>query len=118
MPFWWISRRQPDGAELARRLTEEAQRPARAGDRSAHRAEARLAPGSRRRHSPLDQDVDALVEGSVTIVGDQVRVSVRLVDASSNRGLWARRYQGHRDELSTLEAQIARDIAAQVARAP
>ena len=54
--------------------------------------------------------VDAVVEGSVTRSGNRVRIATRLIDARSERNLWAQSYE--RDVLDVLTVQ--QEVAAQV----
>jgi len=58
--------------------------------------------------------VDALVEGSVERAGDRVRIRVQLIDAASDRHLWARSYDHELKDLLVLESTAARDIAAEI----
>lgn len=58
--------------------------------------------------------VDALVEGSVERVGDRVRIRVQLIDAASDRHLWARSYDHDFKDLLVLETTAAHDIAAEI----
>lgn len=59
--------------------------------------------------------------GQVRRIGERVRISVRLVDASSGENLWAERYERHWDELfdllDDLIARIAATIVGQVQEA-
>jgi TolB-like protein/DNA-binding winged helix-turn-helix (wHTH) protein len=54
--------------------------------------------------------VDAVVEGSVTRSGNRVRIATRLIDARSERNLWAESYE--HDIQDVLAAQ--QEVAAQV----
>jgi TolB-like protein/DNA-binding winged helix-turn-helix (wHTH) protein/Tfp pilus assembly protein PilF len=58
--------------------------------------------------------VDAVVEGSVAVEGDRVRVTAQLIDARSDRHLWAENYERSLDETLALQAELARAIAQQV----
>jgi TolB-like protein/DNA-binding winged helix-turn-helix (wHTH) protein/Tfp pilus assembly protein PilF len=55
-------------------------------------------------------NVDALVEGTVERVGTRVRVRVQLIDAASDRHLWARVYDRELSDALLLESSVARDI--------
>jgi eukaryotic-like serine/threonine-protein kinase len=55
--------------------------------------------------------VDAVVEGSVTRSRDRLRVTVQLVDASSDTSLWANSYEGDLSDVLTLQREAARSIA-------
>lgn len=54
--------------------------------------------------------VDALVEGTVERVGSRVRVRVQLIDAASDRYLWANVYDRELSDVLILESSIAHDI--------
>ncbi len=58
--------------------------------------------------------VDAVVEGSVEREGDRVRVTAQLVQASSDRHLWAKSYDGKLGNVLALESELAKDIATHV----
>jgi len=58
-----------------------------------------------------------LLDGSVFIVGNRVRVSLRLIDARHDRILWADRFEHTLDDPFEVQASVARDSAAQVGRA-
>ena len=76
-------------------------------------------------HKPLRQiadelRVDAVVEGSVVRSGDRVRITAQLIDARSDKHLWARSFEGPSNDLLSLQDNVAREIAeqARVALAP
>jgi TolB-like protein/Tfp pilus assembly protein PilF len=54
--------------------------------------------------------VDALVEGSVTRVGEHVRITAQLIDASTDRHLWAQSYDGEIKDILRLQGDVARAI--------
>lgn len=56
-------------------------------------------------------DVDALVDGSVLRAGEQVRVSVELVDGTTGRLLWSRSYEGGGRDVIALQRTVARALA-------
>ncbi len=56
-------------------------------------------------------DVDAVVEGTVTRSGNRVRISVQLLDASSDRHLWAEKYDRDLSDILTLQSEVAHMIA-------
>ena len=58
--------------------------------------------------------VDAVVEGSVERSGDQVRITAQLIEASSDRHLWAEKYEGGLENVLALQDEVARAIARQV----
>ena len=59
-------------------------------------------------------NVDAVIEGTVLRSGDQVRVTAELVDAASDRHLWARTYQRKIGDVLTLQGEVAGAIAAEI----
>jgi TolB-like protein/DNA-binding winged helix-turn-helix (wHTH) protein/Tfp pilus assembly protein PilF len=61
-----------------------------------------------------DLDVDAVVEGTVQRVGDRVRITAQLVEARTDRHLWAETYVRDSGELIQLEEQTALAIAHEV----
>jgi len=58
--------------------------------------------------------VDALVEGSVLSEGDQVRVTVQLIDGATDRHLWAESYQRESRGILALQSEVARVIAQEI----
>jgi eukaryotic-like serine/threonine-protein kinase len=58
--------------------------------------------------------VDAVVEGSVQRVGDHVKITARLVQASADQELWARSYDQDLRDILTLQSEVARAIANEV----
>jgi TolB-like protein/DNA-binding winged helix-turn-helix (wHTH) protein/Tfp pilus assembly protein PilF len=61
-----------------------------------------------------DLNVDAIVEGSVAISGERVRITAQLIQAQTDRHLWARSYEGDLRDLLALERETARSIATEV----
>jgi TolB-like protein len=59
-------------------------------------------------------NVDAIVEGTVLRSGEQVRISVQLIDASTDAHLWAESYDRDLRDILALQSEIARAIAAEV----
>jgi TolB-like protein/Tfp pilus assembly protein PilF len=59
-------------------------------------------------------NVDVLVTGTLHEQGDDLSISVALVDAREDTHLWgpARPYQGKKSQILDLQDQIARDVAA------
>ena len=55
--------------------------------------------------------VDALVEGSVIRSGSQVRITAQLIQAASDRHLWARSYDRDLSDVLTVQGEVAREIA-------
>lgn len=59
-------------------------------------------------------NVDAVVEGSVVRSGDRVRVTAQLIEAQSDRHLWAKSYERDSRDVMALQDNLARDIAAEI----
>jgi len=57
---------------------------------------------------------NTVVEGSVAREGNHVRVDAQLVNALTDRHLWAERYDREASEMPTLEREIADAIASQL----
>jgi eukaryotic-like serine/threonine-protein kinase len=58
--------------------------------------------------------VDAVVEGAVLRSGARVRITAELVDAKSDKQLWARNFEGNSEDLLAFQADVAGAIAKQV----
>lgn len=58
--------------------------------------------------------VEAIVDGTVLRADDQVRISVRLVDAATDRVLWAQDYRRKLQDVLSLQADVARAIANEI----
>ncbi len=58
--------------------------------------------------------VDAVVEGAVLRVGDRVRVTAQLVEAATDRHLWAETYERDLRDVLDLQDAIARAITNEV----
>lgn len=56
-------------------------------------------------------NVDAVVEGSVQRSGDHVRITAQLIEASSDKHLWADSYEYNLRDTLTLQKKVAGDIA-------
>jgi TolB-like protein/DNA-binding winged helix-turn-helix (wHTH) protein/Tfp pilus assembly protein PilF len=70
-------------------------------------------------HKPLQQiakelNVDAVVEGSVLRSGDKIRIVAQLVDAPTEKQLWAHNYEGDMRDVLGLQNQAARAVAEQI----
>ena len=58
--------------------------------------------------------VDAIVEGSALLAGDQVRITAQLVDARKDRHLWANNYQREFKQVLNLQQEVALAIANEI----
>jgi len=59
-------------------------------------------------------NVDGVVEGSVLRSGDRVRITVQLIQVSSNSRLWSNSYEGDLRDVFALQAGVARKIADEI----
>jgi TolB-like protein len=57
---------------------------------------------------------DAVIEGSVHRVGDRVRITAQLIQASTDTHLWAKDYEQEIGQMLELEGDVARAIAHEV----
>jgi TolB-like protein/Tfp pilus assembly protein PilF len=57
---------------------------------------------------------DAVVEGSVMRSADRVRITVQLIDASTDQHLWSESYERELKNVLALQGEIAQAIAQQV----
>jgi serine/threonine protein kinase len=58
--------------------------------------------------------VGSVVEGSVQVVGDRLRVNVQLIDAATDAHLWAERYDRKLDDAFAIQSEVAQRIVAAV----
>jgi len=58
--------------------------------------------------------VDAVVEGSVWREGNRVRIAAQLIDARTDRHLWARNYDRDLTSVLALEGEVAQAIADEI----
>jgi eukaryotic-like serine/threonine-protein kinase len=59
-------------------------------------------------------DVDAVVEGSVIRSGDRVRITAQLIDARSDRHLWAKSFERSSRDVLALQDELASAIAREI----
>jgi eukaryotic-like serine/threonine-protein kinase len=59
-------------------------------------------------------NVAAVVEGSVVRSGDRVRITAQLIDAKTDRHLWANSYDRDLRDVLTLQSEVAGAIAQQI----
>jgi TolB-like protein/DNA-binding winged helix-turn-helix (wHTH) protein/Flp pilus assembly protein TadD len=59
-------------------------------------------------------NVDGIVEGSVMRVGNRVRITAQLIQATTDQHLWAETYEGDLSDVLKLQSNVARAIADQV----
>jgi len=73
----------------------------------------------RNAHEPVQQiaqelKVDAVIEGSIARSGNQVRITAQLIDARSDRHLWAESYERDLSDILNVQNTVALEIAHQV----
>jgi len=59
-------------------------------------------------------NVDAIVEGSVSRSGSQVKITAQLIDASKDKHLWADSFQRDLKDVLALQGEVARAIAEEI----
>jgi len=66
--------------------------------------------------SDIARDLDAshIIEGSVTKIEDDIRISIRLIEPEKNETIWAENYNREYRNLLILQSEIAQNIASQV----
>lgn len=61
-----------------------------------------------------DLNVDAVLEGTLLLSGDQVRVTAQLIHGPTDRDLWAGRYERNVGDVVTCQAEIAQQISNEI----
>jgi len=61
-----------------------------------------------------DLDVANVLEGSVRRVGDEIRVTAQLIDARTDRHLWAEHYDRKTSDVFAIQSEVAEKIATQL----
>jgi len=59
-------------------------------------------------------NVEAVVAGTIMRSGDRVRITAQLIDAKTDRHLWAKKYERDSRDAMSLQDDLARDIAEEV----
>ena len=59
-------------------------------------------------------NVQAVLNGRVTQRGDQLSLSLELVDVQRNRVIWTEQYQRKRADVVLLQSEIAKDVSARL----
>ena len=75
--------------------------------------------GYRATKKPLPQiarelNVDAVLEGSVQRSGDRVRITAQLIEAPTDRHLWAKSYERDLRDVLSLQSEVARAVADEI----
>ena len=58
-------------------------------------------------------NVDAIVEGSTVRSGNRIRITAQLIDARTDRHLWAQSFEGNASDVLALQDSVAAQIASQ-----
>jgi serine/threonine protein kinase/Tfp pilus assembly protein PilF len=58
--------------------------------------------------------VDAIIEGSILKSGDRVRITAQLIDAASDKHLWAESYERDLRDVLAIQGEVAQAIADEV----
>lgn len=61
-----------------------------------------------------DLSVTNVLEGSVQISGDRVRINAQLIDTQTDAQIWAEEYDRKLEDIFALQSEIAQTIAAQL----
>jgi len=61
-----------------------------------------------------DLDVANVLEGSVQISGDRVRINAQLIDTQTDAQIWAEQYDRKLEDIFALQSELAQTIAAQL----
>lgn len=59
-------------------------------------------------------NVDAIIEGTVERAGDRVRIRAQLIEASSDKHLWAKSYERSLSDILAMQGEVARSIAGEI----
>lgn len=59
-------------------------------------------------------DVDGLIEGTVLRVGETVRITAQLIDASDGSTAWSATYDGPLKDIFSLQERVASDVGATI----
>jgi len=61
-----------------------------------------------------EQGVRYVLEGSIRVVGNQIRVTAQLIDATTGLHLWAEGYQRELDDIFTVQDEITHNIVVEL----
>jgi serine/threonine protein kinase/Flp pilus assembly protein TadD len=72
--------------------------------------------GKNRKMKQIGRDLGVanVLEGSVQISGDRVRINAQLIDTQTDTQIWAEQYDRKVEDIFTLQSEIAQTIAAQL----
>ncbi|HXE91990.1 MAG TPA: protein kinase [Terriglobales bacterium] len=71
-------------------------------------------PSKSVREIARELDVDAVIEGSVLRFDDQARITVQLIDGSTDQHLWSKSYTPSAADVIRLQREVAREIAREI----
>jgi len=117
LPFENFSR-EPEQEYFADGMTEELiTNLAQIGSlRVISRTSAMAYKGSKKPLSQIAKElkVDGVLEGSVGRSGDRVRITAQLIDAKTDRHLWAKSYERDLRDVLALQSEVAQAVAGEV----
>lgn len=58
--------------------------------------------------------VDSIIEGSVLTVGEEVRVTLQLIDGRTDSHMWSHNYVRQLDDILALQSEMANSVAAEL----
>ncbi|MEW6208486.1 MAG: winged helix-turn-helix domain-containing protein [Acidobacteriota bacterium] len=61
-------------------------------------------------------NVDAIVEGTIVRAGNQVRINVQLIDAATDRHLWAEKYERNLSDVIALQNEVSLAVTRQIGK--
>jgi eukaryotic-like serine/threonine-protein kinase len=72
--------------------------------------------GTKRNMKQIGRDLGVanVLEGSVQISGDRVRINAQLIDTQTDAQIWAEQYDRKLEDIFALQSEIAQTIAAQL----
>ncbi len=59
-------------------------------------------------------DVDVIVEGSILVSGQRVKINIRLIEAKTDRNLWSKSYERDLSDILLLQNELARSVANEI----
>jgi TolB-like protein/Tfp pilus assembly protein PilF len=59
-------------------------------------------------------NVEVVVAGTIMRTGERVRITAQLIDAKTDRHLWAKKYERDSRDAMSLQDELARDIAEEI----
>ena len=72
--------------------------------------------GKKRNMKQIGRDLDVanVLEGSVQISGDRVRINAQLIDTQTDSQIWAEQYDRKLEDIFALQSELAQTIAGQL----